>query len=119
MAPCSQAVRGEWLQGFGVQGACRLHPTLAQLGFGQISPKMGNAAALGLQCFWVWVLRGGVSLAPLCLQGPVCIPCLEAQSCCQLERSPEEGRKKNNTKIEKATKQALVVSVVTLLSFHC
>ena len=29
------------------------------------------------------------------------------------------GGKKNNTKIEKATKQALVVSVVTLLSFHC
>lgn len=84
-------------------------------------PKNGECCSFGAAVLLGLGAKGGggVSLAPLCLQGPVCIPCLEAQSCCQLERSPEERRKKNNTKIEKATKQALVVSVVTLLSFHC
>lgn len=69
VAPRSQAVHGEQLWGFGVRGARRLRPTLAQSGFGHISPKMGSFGMLQLWGCDASGLgaEGGISRAPLCL----------------------------------------------------
>lgn len=57
-------------------------------------PKMGNAAALGLQCFWVWVLRGGSLLHPFVCRAPSASLAWRHKAAASLNAAQKRGGKK-------------------------